>query len=59
MGYRLTALTATAFCLVAGLVFTRYHERKVLGVIGTVTAGLAAGRATSQSQSDESTSRRI
>lgn len=33
MGYRLTALVATAFCLVAGFVFTRYHERRVLGII--------------------------
>lgn len=32
-GYRMTALVATVFCLVAGLVFTRYRERKVLGVI--------------------------
>ena len=33
LGYRLTAIVATAFCLIAGLVFTRYHEGKVLGVI--------------------------
>lgn len=33
LGYRLTAAVATAFCLIAGLVFTRYHEDKVLGVI--------------------------
>lgn len=33
-GYRLTAVVATIFCLVAGAVFTRYREDKVLGTIG-------------------------
>ena len=33
-GYRATALVATAFCLVAAVVFTRYRESRVLGVIG-------------------------
>lgn len=33
-GYRLTALMALVFCLVAALVFMRYDERRVLSVIG-------------------------
>ncbi len=33
MGYRITALVATAFCLLGGLVFLRYDERGVLKVI--------------------------
>ena len=33
MGYRLTALVACVFCLLGGLVFMRYREREVLGVI--------------------------
>ncbi len=32
-GYRMTALVATAFCLVAAVVFSRYHEDRVLGAI--------------------------
>jgi GPH family glycoside/pentoside/hexuronide:cation symporter len=36
-GYRMTALVATVFCLVGGLVFTRYREQKVLGIIGAGT----------------------
>ncbi len=38
VGYRLTALVATIFCLVAGIVFTRYHEQKVLSIIGAAPA---------------------
>jgi len=34
MGYRITALVATAFCLLGGLVFMRYRENRVLQVIG-------------------------
>lgn len=34
MGYRATALVATAFCLMGGMVFMRYREKRVLGVIG-------------------------
>ncbi len=34
MGYRLTAIIAAVFCLAGGLVFTRYHEKKVFEVIG-------------------------
>ena len=37
MGYRATALVATIFCLVGGLVFTRYNERRVLGTIGSAS----------------------
>ena len=37
MGYRATALVATVFCLIGGLVFTRYNERRVLGTIGSGT----------------------
>ena len=33
MGYRATALVATAFCLVAAVVFSRYKEDRVLGAI--------------------------
>jgi hypothetical protein len=33
-GYRLTALVATGFCLLGGLVFMRYRERRVLETIG-------------------------
>ncbi len=33
LGYRATALVATAFCLVAAVVFSRYHEDCVLGAI--------------------------
>ena len=32
-GYRATALVATAFCLVAAIVFARYREDRVLGAI--------------------------
>ncbi len=32
-GYRMTALIATVFCLVGGIVYTRYDERRVLGTI--------------------------
>ncbi len=39
-GYRLTAGVAAAFCLAGGLVFLRYHEKKVLAV--TEQAELAA-----------------
>ena len=33
-GYRVTAVVATLFCLMGGLVFLRYREQRVLGVIG-------------------------
>ena len=33
-GYRVTAVVATLFCLMGGLVFLRYRERRVLDVIG-------------------------
>lgn len=33
-GYRITAVVATAFCLLGGLVFLRYREGRVLNVIG-------------------------
>ena len=39
VGYRLTAVVATAFCLVAGLVFTRYRERDVLSAISSHEGG--------------------
>jgi len=42
-GYRLTALLATAFCLMGGLVFSRYREREVLGSIDGETSGDARG----------------
>lgn len=32
-GYRVTALVATGFCMLGGLVFTRYREKRVLNVI--------------------------
>jgi GPH family glycoside/pentoside/hexuronide:cation symporter len=35
MGYRLTALVATIFCMLGGLVFTRYDERHTLDAIVT------------------------
>ncbi len=35
-GYRLTAIVATGFCLLGGLVFMRYRERDVLGRIGAL-----------------------
>lgn len=45
MGYRLTAIVATISCFVAGLVFTRYHEAKVLRTIGaTESASAEEGR---------------
>lgn len=37
MGYRLTALAATVFCLAGALVFLRYDERKTLGTIAAAT----------------------
>jgi GPH family glycoside/pentoside/hexuronide:cation symporter len=33
LGYRLTAVIATCFCLAGGLIFTRYRERDVLKTI--------------------------
>ena len=33
-GYRVTAIVATVFCLLGGLVFMRYRERRVLETIG-------------------------
>ena len=44
LGYRLTAVAAVAFCLVAGLVFTRYRENKVLAVIASDPVTAAAVR---------------
>jgi GPH family glycoside/pentoside/hexuronide:cation symporter len=32
-GYRLTALTAMVFCLLGALVFMRFDEQRMLGVI--------------------------
>ncbi len=37
-GYRATALVATAFCLVAAVIFTRYREKSVLATIGANAA---------------------
>lgn len=34
-GYRVTAVVATAFCLLGGLVFLRYREQHVLDIIGS------------------------
>ena len=34
MGYRLTALVACVFCLLGGIVFSRYREREVFAIIG-------------------------
>ena len=42
MGYRLTAVVATVFCLAGGLVFLRYKENRVLNVIGTVNKYVSA-----------------
>ena len=33
MGYRLTAVFAAVFCLLGAIVFTRYHEDKIMGII--------------------------
>ena len=38
MGYRMTAVVATAFCLLGGLVFLRYGEHRVLDIIGASMA---------------------
>ena len=35
LGYRMTAVVATVFCLLGALVFARYNEKGVLGIIGT------------------------
>ena len=43
MGYRATAIVATAFCLIGGLVFTRYNERRVLGTIGGASGEAKGG----------------
>jgi len=37
-GYRVTALVATAFCLLGGLVFMRYRENSVMMAIGAKSA---------------------
>lgn len=37
LGYRMTALAATVFCLLGGLVFTRYDEGRTLDVIAAGT----------------------
>ena len=42
-GYRVTALVATAFCLLGGLVFLRYHEGDVLKVVTAHTEALLGG----------------
>ncbi len=43
VGYRLTALFAALFCLLGGLVFSRYHEDKVFAIInGDATSEAAA-----------------
>ena len=39
MGYRLTAVVATVFCLLGGLVFLRYREKRVLSSIGARLPG--------------------
>ena len=39
MGYRLTALVATAFCLLGGMVFTRYDERATIDTIERARKG--------------------
>ncbi len=41
-GYRLTAVVATCFCLLGGLVFMRYREKRVLGIIGATAPGVEA-----------------
>ena len=33
MGYRLTAVFAAVFCLLGAIVFTRYHEDEIMGII--------------------------
>ena len=38
-GYRVTAMVATAFCLLGGVVFMRYREMRVLGLIGSPRSG--------------------
>ena len=38
-GYRVTAMVATAFCLLGGIVFMRYREMRVLGLIGGPRSG--------------------
>ncbi len=38
-GYRVTAMVATAFCLLGGVVFMRYREMRVLGLIGGPRSG--------------------
>ncbi len=38
-GYRVTAMVATAFCLLGGIVFMRYREMRVLGMIGGPRSG--------------------
>ncbi|MBR2681736.1 MAG: sodium:solute symporter, partial [Atopobiaceae bacterium] len=40
LGYRITAIVATAFCLLGGLVFLRYNEVDVLKVITAHAAAL-------------------
>ena len=40
-GYRITAIVATVFCLLGGLVFMRYCEVRVLQVIGAVGSAAA------------------
>ena len=42
MGYRMTAVVATVFCLLGGLVFLRYREGRVLDVIGAASDGADA-----------------
>jgi GPH family glycoside/pentoside/hexuronide:cation symporter len=40
-GYSITAIVATVFCLLGGLVFMRYREARVLQVIGAVGSAAA------------------
>jgi len=37
LGYRLTAVVATVFCLLGAVVFARYNEKGVLSIIGSRT----------------------
>ena len=42
-GYRITAIVATAFCLLGGLVFVRYNEGKVLSIVTKHAEELTGG----------------
>lgn len=43
LGYRLTVLASTVFCLVGGLIFLRYNEGSVLKVLGKGDGNEAQG----------------